>query len=364
MPLRRFVAVLAVFLLLGMSAAGAQDPELPEGIEGEVIIVPVVAPGEIAVDGDLEDWVEFGAVITNDGPGPSDDPALRGQLRWQIAASEQSLYVAATITDDLIVAGENGDDYWNEDSVEVYLNFGDLEATEYGPGVAQITMTPVDRGNTDPNALTLAGISASDFETSGFVFDTEAGWGFELEIGLAGVIDVSDGAEFGLQMQANGSSGADRDMKIIWSSADTDDTSFRDPSVFGTGVFLARPTDDAASVSTPDDAVADDLVAGRADAEDADADSAVVEDTAPIDAPEVDAVGEVERPDTEPEEGRTLLFAAIFSAVTILLGGLYVERRRKRSEAEHAARGASRTDKQEPTDEEFDAMVTSILDEQ
>ena len=73
----------------------------------------------------------------------------------------------------------------------------------------------------------------------GFVFATADGWGLEIEMPLAGLVDPAEGVTFGVQVQANGSSGGDRDTKLSWSLADVGDTSFTDPSVFGTGVFSA-----------------------------------------------------------------------------------------------------------------------------
>ncbi len=349
MPLRRFLLALAAMVLLGSSAAAAQAPE---SIDGELVVVPVVEPGSISLDGDLGDWATLPAVITNTGPQPSDDLAARGELRWQIAATDEALYVAATITDDLIVAGQNGSQYWREDSVEVYANFGDLAATEYGDRVGQITVSPIDRGNTDPEAITITGLGSETFNVLGLVFDTADGWGFEIAVALDDLVDIASTPEFGFQIQANGTSGVERDMKISWSTADTEDQSFTNPSVFGRGVFAVESADNAVVTDespppTPTSTASEQQQA----AEDVDA--------------EVSVDVEAERPDTEPEAGRTLLIAAVISAASILIGGLWFERRRKKSEAEMAAArsAASDDDKREPDDDEFDAMITSILDE-
>lgn len=356
MPLRRFVSVLSLLMLLAAPAAGAQALE---SVDGEVVVVPVLDAGSIAIDGDLGDWSTLPAFVTTDGPLPSADPATTGQLRWQVAASEQVLYVAATITDENIVAGRNGDDYWNEDSIEMYLNFADLAATSYGDGIGQITVSAVDRGNSDPEALSLSGSGAPQFPTSGFVFATTAGWGFEVAINLDGITQIADGAEFGIQMQANGSSGGDRDLKISWSNADVSDTSYQDPSVFGKGVFSGGPAIDV--VAEPDEEPVE----------------AAVADTV-VDAA-TETVGEVVETDaapddTESEGDQTLLIAAVVSAASILIGGLWFERRRKKSEAALAAAAAEKAaateaqpnpdrDGEDLSTEDFDSMVNSILDD-
>ena len=94
----------------------------------------------------------------------------------------RSTAAPATVTDDAIIAGQNGEQYWLEDSVELYLNFADLGATQYGEGIAQIRVPAVDIGNTDPSSLTISGNGSEDFAIEGFVFATADGWGLEVAI--------------------------------------------------------------------------------------------------------------------------------------------------------------------------------------
>ena len=350
---RIFGGVASLALLLAMTApAAAQAP--PE-VDGELVHVPLIPTGELAsgivLDGDLGDWATLPAIVTNDGPVPSTDPANSGQMRWQVAADSSTLFFAATITDDNIVAGQHGDDYWNEDSIELYLNVsGDLLATTSGDGIGQITISPVDRGNTDPTQLTVSGSGAPQFGVTGFVFATTAGWGLEIAVDLGSKLDLVDQAEFGLQVQANGSSGGDRDLKLSWSNADVDDVSFQDPSVFGRAVLLLDPAvlpaetveeTEAAVVDTDTEAVA------------ATDDAAVVETIAQPDAA-----------DNEPKESRTLLIAAIFSAASILVGGSWFEHRRKKSEAASSQLklGDALAESAEENLEDRDALIASILD--
>lgn len=349
--MKKIVSGLALITLLAALSAplGAQEPI---AVPGEVVAIPLTTNAPITLDGDLGDWATLPAVVTNDGPIPSADPANSGQMRWQVAADENALYFAATITDNNIIAGRNGDDYWNEDSIELYLNFsGDAAATAYGPDIGQITFSAVDRGNTDPTALTLSGNGAPSFDVAGFVFATTAGWGVEVAINLDGTpIDVADGNSLGIQVQANGSSGGDRDLKLGWSVADVDDMSFQDPSVFGRGVFVDESADvlEAASV---DEAAVDEPADVEASVEPVPALDDAAVDTA------TDAAGAEADNSNEPEPGRTLLIAAVFSAASILIGGLWFERRRKKSEAAAAAA------KSENADANVDELIASILDD-
>ena len=175
--------MIAALMLLGVSPAalGAQEQaEKP----GEVVLVSELSGFDIALDGDLGDWDEIPVVTTNTGPTPSVDPE-NGNLRWQLAAHGNVLYFAATIADTNIIAGEHGDQYWNEDSIELYLDISnDPALTTYSDGVGQITFSPIDLGKTEPAELTSIGIGADGFDVDGIVFSTETGWGVEAAVAL------------------------------------------------------------------------------------------------------------------------------------------------------------------------------------
>ena len=347
---RRFGGAVLTLMLIGQAVpVNAQEPV---DVPGEVVVVPLVAESSIVLDGDLGDWATLPAIVTNDGPMPSLEPANSGQMRWQVAADVTTFYFAATITDDNIVAGRNGDDYWNEDSIELYLDVsGDDTLRSYGEGVGQITFSAVDRGNTDPEQLSLSGSGAPDFDVRGFVFATTAGWGVEMAIDMTDKIVPMTGESIGFQVQANGSSGGDRDLKLSWSLADTDDTSFQDPSVFGRAVFFDP---NVAAIVEGAEPVIDDMVE---DVGEESVDVAIGED-ASVDPVPAEVVTEA----NNDEPGRSLLYAAIFSAASILVGGLWFERRRKKSEAAStAAAAAARTDDHE---DDVDDLIASILDDQ
>lgn len=73
---------------------------------------------------------------------------------------------------------------------------------------------------------------------SGFVFATEDGWGFEAAVPLNDFITPVHGLEIGFQAQANGVAEQDRNVKLIWSTTDTSDGSWQNPSLFGSGLFF------------------------------------------------------------------------------------------------------------------------------
>jgi beta-glucosidase len=213
------------------------DPALLRGHRPqEVMFIPFPVP--IALDGDLGDWNGVPFAIVDTGPRVSGDPAENGHFQFAWAADDAHLFLYMVMPDATIVTGQHGTDFWNEDSLEFYLNFtDDLLRRGYGDGVFQVNVNPTNLGNTDPADVVITGVNAGRAGVRAFVFETADGWGFEAAVPIPAGVDLRHGLEIGLQAHANGSSGGSRDVKLIWSAADTRDTSWQDPSVFGRGVF-------------------------------------------------------------------------------------------------------------------------------
>jgi beta-glucosidase len=202
----------------------------------EAVFVPFPVP--IVLDGDLADWNGIPFEIVDAGPMVSLDPAENGHFQFALAADEAHVYLYMVMPDATIVTGQHGTDFWNEDSLEFYLNLSDdLMRGGYGEGVFQVNVNPTNVGNADPADLVLTGVNAGQAGVRAFVFETADGWGFEAAVPIPAGVDLRHGLEVGLQAHANGSSGGARDVKLIWSAADTRDTSWQDPSVFGRAVF-------------------------------------------------------------------------------------------------------------------------------
>lgn len=337
---------------VGLSGVAlAQEP-------GVSASVPLLTSGDIVLDGQLDDWSNIEAIVTVGGPQASPDPGANGRFRWQVAADQSTIYFAATITDEVIVAGQNGENYWNEDSFEFYLNLsGNMAAAQYGPGVSQIRIAAVDIGNTDADALTLTGNGVDQHQVSGSVFATEDGWGAEIAVDISGIAEPAAGGRFGLQAQANGSSGGDRDLKVSWSARDTEDTSFEDPGVFAQGVFVSSLAADQSTAQQDDETAAPTVAPANAPTE--------VESI-------VDGGPEII---TGEEQQRSLFIAGIASAIAVGLGGFLFDRKRKADEARFASDrkvittpppdSAIRGELAAPVsdDEEFEALMKSILDD-
>jgi beta-glucosidase len=205
-------------------------------IPGEVAYIPY--PVSITLDGKLSDWDGIPFDVFSKGLMTSFDPAENGSVQFALASDGEKLYIYMVMPDATIVTGAHGQDFWNEDSLEFYFNLsGDLTRTSYGDGVFQVNINPGNIGNSDPTGLVYTGVNASQSGFSAFVFRTADGWGFEAAVPLPDGITVEQGSVIGFQAHGNGSSGENRDVKLIWSNADTNDQSYLNPSLFGVGMF-------------------------------------------------------------------------------------------------------------------------------
>lgn len=247
---RIFVNSSIVLLLLISATACASKPtaatpeptqdvyaSIPAEIPGEVVYVAFPVP--ITVDGKLEDWDKIPTTTVTKGSSLSSIPGENDSFTYSLAADDKNLYVSMQMADINIVAGQHGAEFWNEDSMEIFLNAsGNLQSTKYIPKIYQVNINAADIGNTDPTALTITGVFSTDAKVTGFVFKTETGWGVEAAFDLTDMIIPSHGAEIGFQTQINGATTKDRDVKLIWSNADTEDLSWQNPSLFGRAIFF------------------------------------------------------------------------------------------------------------------------------
>lgn len=231
--MRRFFFVILSLLLLGAFPIAAQ--EVPTDIPGELVYIPF--PVSITLNGNLDDWNSIPFITVTQGPYTSSDPAENGSVHFALAADAQNLYIAATMPDATIITGLHEQEFWNEDSMEFYLNLsGQRFAPAYQDGIFQININPGDIGNTDPGAITLTGVNSAKANVQAYVFKTQDGWGFEAQYPFNG-FEPQHGLEIGFQFQANGASELDRNVKLIWSNADISDLSWSNPSLFGSAIF-------------------------------------------------------------------------------------------------------------------------------
>lgn len=252
--MKELLSLLTLVLLLAMAACQAATPQstltpttaptatptpaptVPPEISGEVVYVPF--PVRINVDGTLDDWTDIPVITVERGSSLSTIPGEDTAFSYQVAADADNFYITMQAVDKNIIAGQHAAEFWNEDSLEFYLNAsGNLDATKYITGIFQLNINAADIGITDPNALTITGVFSSGVKVTGYVFKTADGWGFEASTPLTGLLTPAHGLEIGFQAQMNGATTKDRDVKLIWSNADTSDLSWQNPALFGRAIF-------------------------------------------------------------------------------------------------------------------------------
>jgi hypothetical protein len=173
-----------------------------------------------------------------------------GSFEFACAADENFLYIAIKIRDDDKCVDENvGDDVWNDDSIELYIDGDNSKSAEYEADVSQITIGRYNIGE-DPKTPKLnawtggngLGQAASATGTMAAVVDTDYGWAMEVAVPLDSFnIELDDGTVIGFNVQLNDDDdGGDVDHKLSWSEKERegDETAYLDPSVFGELKFL------------------------------------------------------------------------------------------------------------------------------
>ncbi len=207
------------------------------GIPNENYYAPF--PVNITINGKFEDWQDVPLVTL---PANADQITGSTYVRFGAAADDKYLFFVGFVTDPNIISGKHGTDYWNEDSLEFYLNAsGNLKATAYQPGIAQITIPPLNIGASVFD-IVLGGVNNPSTDAIVQVAAIEGGYAVEVAVPLNNPdvwqIEVFHGSVIGFQVHLNGASENDRDQKYIWSKYDTADSSYFDPRVFGELIFF------------------------------------------------------------------------------------------------------------------------------
>ncbi len=255
--LHRFGLILVSILLLtacgGPPTATLETPpteaatEEPIAVAHDELLAPTPIPKEtyyapfplsITLDGDLSDWDNVPRVTM---PKEAEEYPNLPSITFAATADEDYLYFMGDVVDENIISGEHGANYWNEDSVEFYINAtGDLGLSSYEDGVAQITVPALNIDRTIEDAV-IAGVQGETADARVAATETESGYAVEVAVPLKNdvwKIQPEHGNVIGFQVHLNGASTGSRDLKIIWSAADTSDNSYQDPSVFGKLVFF------------------------------------------------------------------------------------------------------------------------------
>lgn len=209
----------------------------PDSVPGVAYYAPF--PVSITVDGDTADWKNVPRVTVDKGPVLPTYPDTK--MTFAAAADQTHLYFMAEVEDSKVVYGTHDpqSEWYKEDSVEFYINAtGDLTLTSYKPGVAQIGILAANL--THPDKPIIAGYNSADAHANVVVVKTDSGYRVEAAVPLitdVWKIEPKHLSVLGFQAHLNGSSSTNRDTKLIWSAADTQDQSWTNPSLFGQLIF-------------------------------------------------------------------------------------------------------------------------------
>jgi endo-1,4-beta-xylanase len=209
----------------------------PDSVRGVVYYAPF--PVTIKLDGDTADWKNVPRVTVDSGPllPPNNDT----KMTFAVAADKDNLYFLADVKDSKLVYGKHdpASEWYKEDSVEFYINAtGDLTLKAYKKGVSQIGILAANI--THPDKPIIGGYNSGDSQVSVYAVQTDDGYRVEAAVPLVTKvwsIQPKHLGVLGFQAHLNGSSGTDRDTKLIWSVYDTQDKSWTNPSVFGQLIF-------------------------------------------------------------------------------------------------------------------------------
>ena len=249
--------VLLCVLATGCVMLGAQEKGTiaPDEVPGTTVYIPYNVP--IKIDGNTDDWKGVPVSRLTRAFPATPDKSQNVYIDFSVAADETNVYVRAESADSNIISGKHGSNFWNEDSIEFYFNFTkNLNAVSYGKGMMQVNISPVNLGKKITTAA-VTGTGAADSHVTAFVYKTGSGWGFEASVPYTAYFTESHGKTIGFQIQANGASKKDRDSKLIWSTADTTDTSYSNPSLFGRGIFFKTGSASAPEASDKGKSLAD-----------------------------------------------------------------------------------------------------------
>ncbi len=214
----------------------------PQGDMGQTYYAAF--PVKITLDGDTAEWKDLPVVILPQGADPG---SMDAGVSFAAAADDEFLYLMGDVVDSNIISGKHDVNYWNEDSLEFYLNAtGDLGLTNYVQGVAQLTVPALNAEKT-PETAVIAGVNGPAVGARLAAKKSERGWTVEVAVPLKNSlwsITPAHGQTLGFQVHLNGASEADRNLKLIWSWLDGNDTSYQNPSVFGQLIFYQNGATD------------------------------------------------------------------------------------------------------------------------
>jgi len=255
--LLNFLAFASLGMFCFIAPAVQAGKVIPGDIDGGEygVFITCGFSNTIVLDGKLDDLVWLHApwhlIQAKDATVPADSDK-DASVKFATAADEEFLYVAAQITDDKVLSGENtGCDVWNDDSIEVYIDGENDKAGAYDVNDAQITVG-ADVIGVEPEVDVLAGLlggcvgitQGPATETIATGQETKDGWNVEIAVPLRNAgwnIKPENGLRIGFNVQYNDDDdGGGRDHKLIWCAEEVKlgEASWQNPSRFAELQFV------------------------------------------------------------------------------------------------------------------------------
>lgn len=242
------LAIATLASLTTLSCAQQKGAIAPEQIPGIAVYIPY--PISINIDGKVNDWKNIPSQRVETGYPASPDKTQNAFFDFSVASDGKKLFVYMRSEDSNIIAGQHEQNFWNEDSLEFYVNFSDdLAAKTYSSQIMQICVNATNIGKKLDDAPSISGVNSESAKVKVATFKDKRGWVFEAALDLPEGFSVEHGKIIGFQAAANGATVKDRNSKLIWGKADVGDQSYQNPSLFGQGIFFKT-----GSTTTPEPA--------------------------------------------------------------------------------------------------------------
>ena len=227
---RKLIYLFSFVLVLGVvSMVSAQDAVIP-------------SPGTMPIlDGIIDPvwfYSEEHAIDTSQvGAAPS-SPA-DGSGTWRALWNWENLYVLVEVNDDALTADSGGgNNKWNDDSVEIYVDGDNSKASSPDQNDHQYTFWWGNEVWEEPSALHNGAPSIVGVEYA--VVTTDVGYLLEVKLPWMSIMGEAaiPGQQIGFDVWINDDDdGGDRDSQISWYS--TDGNGWQDPSVWAVAVLEA-----------------------------------------------------------------------------------------------------------------------------
>ncbi|MBN1803710.1 MAG: hypothetical protein JW837_00525 [Sedimentisphaerales bacterium] len=240
---RKFIFILFIVFVLGLTGeVPAQDAVFP-------------SPGTMPkLDGNIDQVWYFSTeqLINTSQVGSAPSSPEDGSGTWRALWDSEALYVLVKVNDDSLTNDSGGgDNKWNDDSVEIYVDGDNSKDSSIGDDDHQYTFRWNNEELEEPSAIHHGATSLVDVEYA--VVTTENGYLLEVKLPWMSIMGQlpTPGQEIGFDVWINDDDdNGDRDSQISWYS--TDGNGWQDPSVWGVAVLEASnkaanptPTDGA-----------------------------------------------------------------------------------------------------------------------